>query len=172
MIHALFFLQFINILYCLAWKDPLEKEMSTQSRILAWRIPWTVEPGRLQSIELQRVGHHWNNWASLFKLERTLESPLDCKEIKPVNSKGNQPWIFIGRTNAEVPLLWPTDAKSRLMGKNSDTGKDWRLKEKGTAEEEMVRLHQWLKGHEFEQTPGESEKQGSLECCSPWGHKE
>ena len=89
----------------LGGEDPL-KGMATQSRILAWRIPWTVEPGRLQSIELQRVGHDWNNWASLFVLERTLESPLDCKVIKPVNSKGNQPWIFIGRTNTEDPILW------------------------------------------------------------------
>ena len=151
--------------------DPLEKDMATQSRILAWRIPWTVEPGGLQSIELQRMGHDWNNWASLFMLERTLESPLDCKEIKSVSSKGNQPWIFIGRTNAEVPILWPTDAKSRLMGKDSNTGKDWRQK-MGTAEEEMVRLHHWLNGHKFEQTLGDNEGQGSLVCCRPWGCKE
>ena len=72
-------------------------------------------------------------------LEKTLESPLDSKEIKPVNSKGNQPWIFIGRTDAETPIYWPPDAKSQLIGKDPDAGKDWRQKEKGAAEDEMVR---------------------------------
>ena len=105
-------------------------------------------------------------------LEKTLESPLDCKEIKPVNPKGNQHWMFIGRTDAEVPILWSHDAKSRLIGKDPDAGKDWRQEEKGTTEDEIVRWHHRLNGHESEQTPGDSEGQGGLAFCSLWGHKE
>ena len=105
-------------------------------------------------------------------LEKTLESPLDSKEIKPVNPKENQPWIFIGRTeaNAEAPILWPPDAKSLLVGKDPVGGKDWR-QEKGMTDDEMVGWHHWFNGQQFEQTPGDSERQGSLECCSRWGHQ-
>ena len=107
-------------------------------------------------------------------LEKTLESPLDSKEIQPIHPKGNQPWIFIGRTDgeAEVPILWTPDAKSWLTGKDSDAGKDWGQEEKGATEDEIARSHHQLNGHESEQTPGDSEGQGSLACCSPWGHKE
>ena len=90
-------------------------------------------------------------------LEKTLESPLDCKEIQPVNPKGNQPWIFIGRTNAEVLILWPPDVKSWLIRKNPDAGKDWRQGEKGMTEDEMVGWHHWLNAHEFEQALGDGE---------------
>ena len=97
-------------------------------------------------------------------LEKTLESPLDWKEIKPVNPKGNQPWIFIRRTDAEAeaPIFWPPDAKSRLIGKDIDAGKDWRQEEKGTTEDKMAGWHHRLNGHEFEQALGDSEGQGSL----------
>ena len=97
-------------------------------------------------------------------LEKTLESPLDNKEIKLVNPKGNQPWIVIGRTDAkaEAPILWLPDAKSRLIGKDPDAGKDWGQEEMGVTEDEMVGWHLQLKGHEFGQTPGDSEGQGSL----------
>ena len=107
-------------------------------------------------------------------LEKTLESPLDLKEIKPVYAKGNQSWIFIGRTDTEgeAPILWPSDAKSWLIGKDPDAGKDLRQKEKGTKEDEIVGWHHQLNGHEFEQTPGDGEGQGSLASCSPWGRKE
>ena len=107
-------------------------------------------------------------------LEKTLESPLDCKEIQPVNSKGNQNWMCTGRTDAEAetPVLWPPDAKNWLLGKNHDAGKDWRQEEKGTTEDEMVGWHHQLDGHEFEQAPGAGDGQGSLACCSPWGCKE
>ena len=103
-------------------------------------------------------------------LEKTLESPLDCKEIKTVNSKGDQPWIFIGRTDveAETPILWPPDAKS---WKGPDAGKDWGQEKKGTTEDEMVGWYHRLSGHEFEQTPRDGEGQGSQVCCSPWGPK-
>ena len=107
-------------------------------------------------------------------LEKTLGSSLDCKEIKPVNSKGNQPWIFTGRTDAkdETAILWPPDVKSWLIGKDPDAGKYWRWEEKGVTEDETLGWHHWLNGHESEQTPGDSEWQGRLACCNPWGHIE
>ena len=107
-------------------------------------------------------------------LEKTLESPLDSRGIKPMNPEGNQAWIFIGRTDveAETPILWPPDAKSRIIGKDSDAGKDWGQEQKGMIEDEMVGWRHRLNGYEFEQTLGDGEGQGSLVCCSPWGHKE
>ena len=113
------------------------------------------------------------NWCfQIVVLEKTLESPLGCKEIKPVNPKGNQPWIFIGRTlaDAETPILWPPDTKRQLIGKDPHTGENWGQK-KGVTENEMVEWHYWLNGHEFEQTPCDSEGRGSLVCCSPWGRR-
>ena len=115
---------------------------------------------------------NWCFWAVV--LEKTLGSPLDWKEIQPVNSKGNQSWIFIGRTDAEVEdrVLWLPDVKNWLTGKDLDAGKDWRQEEKGTTEDEKVVWHHWVDGHEFEQAEGVGDGQGSLKCCSPWGHKE
>ena len=113
------------------------------------------------------------NWCfRIVVLEKTLESPLDRNEIKLVNPKGNQPWIFIGRTDAEAPILCPPAAKSQLIRKDSYAGKDWRQEEKGRTEDEMVGWHHQLDGHEFEQGLGVGDGQGSLECCSPWGHKD
>ena len=97
---------------------------------------------------------------------------LGQQDIKPVNPKGNQSWIFIGRTDAEAPVVWPPDAKSWLIGKVPDAGKDWRPEEKGVTEDEMIGWHHWLNGREFEQTLEDGDGQGSLACCSPWGHKE
>ena len=105
-------------------------------------------------------------------LEKTLESSLHCKEIKLGNSKGNQPWIFIGGVHAETLTLWPSDAKSWLIGRDPDVGKDWRQEEKGTTEDEIIGWHHQLSGHEFEQTLGAREGQRSLVHCSPWGHAE
>ena len=107
-------------------------------------------------------------------LEKTLESPLDSKEIQPIHPKGNQSWIFIGRTDAEAesPILWPLGAKNWLYGNHPGAGKAWRQEEKGTIEDKMVRWYHWLNGHEFEQAPRDREGQGSLACCSPWGRKE
>ena len=104
-------------------------------------------------------------------LEKTLESSLDNKGIKPDHPKGNKPWILT-RTDAEteMPILWPLDAKS--IGKDPDAGGDWEQGEKGATEDEMAGWHHWLNGHGFEQTLGDGEGQGSLECCNPWGHKE
>ena len=115
------------------------------------------------------------NWCfQTVMLEKTLESLSDSKEIKLVNPKGNKPWIFIRRTTveAEALILWPPDTKIWLFGKNPDAGKDWRREEKGTTGDEMVGRHHRLNGHEFEQTPEDSEGQGSLVCCSPCNHKE
>ena len=105
-------------------------------------------------------------------LEKTLESPLDSKEIKPVNPKGNQPWIFIRKTDAEALILWPPDVRSRLIGKDPDAGKDWGQDKKGATEDEMVGWHHRFNGHKTERTPEDSEGQGSLACCSPWGREE
>ena len=115
---------------------------------------------------------NWYFWTVV--LEKTLESPLDSKEGKPVNLKGNQPWIFIGRTNAdtEAPIFWLHDAKSWLIGKDPDAEKDWEQEEKGATEDEMIGRHHWLNGREFEQTLGDGEGQGSLVCCSPWSCEE
>ena len=113
---------------------------------------------------------NWCFWTGV--LEKTFESPLDCKEIQPVHPKGNQSWIFTGRTDAETPILRPPDVKNRLIGKDSDTGKDWRREEKGLTEDEIFGWHHWLNGHEFEQAPGAGDGQGGLVCCTPWGCKE
>ena len=107
-------------------------------------------------------------------LEKTLESPLDCKEIQPVHPKGNQSWIFIGRTDgeAETPIIWPPDVKNWLIGKDPDAGKYWRQEEKGMTEDDVVGWDHQFNGHEFEQASGAGDGQGGLVCCSPWGHKE
>ena len=107
-------------------------------------------------------------------LEKTLESPLGCKEIQPVHPKGDQSWVFIGRTDveAETPILWPPDAKSWLIGKDPDAGKDWGQEDKGTTEDEMVGWHHRLNGHGFGWTPGAGDGQRGLACYCSWGHKE
>ena len=114
-----------------------------------------------------------NSCFQIVLLEKTLESSLDRKEIKPFSPKGNQPWIFIGRTDAkaESPVLCPPDLKIWLIGKDPDAGKDWRQEEKWTIHDETFGWHHWLNEHEFEQTPRDSEGQGSLACCSSWGLK-
>ena len=114
---------------------------------------------------------NWCFWTVV--LNKTLESPLDYKEIQPVHPKGNQSWIFTGRTDAEAetPILWPSNGKSRLIGKEPDAGKDWGQEEKEVTEDKMVAWHHWLNGHEFEQALGVGEGQGSLACCSPWDRR-
>ena len=125
---------------------------------------WQLDHKEKLSIE------YWCFWTVV--LEKTLEIPLDCKEIKPVHPVGNQSWIFIGRTDAEaeVSILWPSDAKNWVFGKDPDAGQDWR-QEKGTTEDEIVGWHHRLNGHEYEQAPRVGDRQGSLVCCCPWGCK-
>ena len=134
----------------------------------------TGQRGRNLRFKTRKYGHKflWCFWTAV--LEKTLESPLDCKEIQPVHSKGDQSWVFIGRTDveAETPILWPPHAKSWLVGKDPDAGRDWGQEEKGTTEDEMAGWHHRLYGHEFEQTPGVGDGQGGLACCDSWGHKE
>ena len=113
---------------------------------------------------------NWCFWTVV--LEKTLESPLDCKEIQSVNPKGDQSWVFIGRTDAKASILWPPDVKNQFIGKDPDAGKDWGQEEKGAAENEMVGWHHQLNGCGFEQTLGDSEGWGCLVCWSPWGRKE
>ena len=122
---------------------------------------WTVKKAEHQRIDAFEL---WC-WRRLF------ESPLDCKEIQPVHPKGDQSWAFIGRTDAEAetPVLWPLHAKSWLIGKDPDAGRDWGQEEKGMTEDEMVGWHHRLDGHEFEWAPGVGDGQGGLESCDSWG---
>ena len=115
---------------------------------------------------------NWCFWTVVLK--KTLQSPLDCKEIQPVCPKGDQSWVFIGKTDveAETPVLWPSDAKSWLIWKDPDAGKDWRQEEKGTTEDEMVGWHHRLNGHGFGWTLEVGDGQGGRACCGSWGHKE
>ena len=150
---------------------------------------WTIkkaEHQRIDIFELWCYGHVWmweldykeswepSNWCFwTVLLEKTLESPLDCKEIQPVHPK-DQSWVSTGRTDAEVktPILWPPDAKSWLIWKDPDAGKDWGQETKGTTEDEMVGWLHWLDGHGFGWTVGVGDGQGGLTCCGSWGHKE
>ena len=113
---------------------------------------------------------NWCFWTVV--LEKTLASPLDCKDIKPVNPKGNQSWIFTGGTDAEAPILWPPDMKNWLIGKDPDAGKHWGQEEKEMTEDEIIGWHHQLNECEFEQALGDGKGQESLACGSPWGHKE
>ena len=115
---------------------------------------------------------NWCVWTVV--LEKTLKSPLDCKEIQPVRSEGDQPWDFFGRNDAkaETPVLWPPHAKSWLIGKDSGAGKDWGQEEKGMTEDEIAGCHHGLDEHESQWTPGDGDGQGGLACCHSWGRKE
>ena len=156
--------------------SPLDATGSVCIELLVHLVKAMVFPVVMYACELDHkegsVPKNWCFWAVL--LEKTLENPLDSKEIKPVNPKGNEPWIFPGRTDAkaEASILWPPDAKCWLTGKDPDAGKDWRQEEKAMTEDEMVGWYPWLNGREFEQTPGDGEGKKSLVCYNPWGHKE
>ena len=115
---------------------------------------------------------NWCFWTVV--LEKTVQNPLDFKEVQPVHPKGDQSWVFIGRTDVETatPILWPPDAKRWVIWKVRDAGKDWWQEEKWTTDDRMVVRHHWLNGREFEWTPGVGDGQGGLAYCSSWGHKE
>ena len=158
----------------------LESILKSRDITLLTKV-WIVQAMIFSSshVQMWELNHNegWapKNWClQIVLLEKTPESLLDSKKIKPVNPEGNQPWVFIGRTDAdaEALILWPPDVKSQLIGKNADAGKDWRQKEKRAREDEMVGWHHQLNRHEFEQTLGHSEGHWSLVCCSPRGRKE
>ena len=159
--------------------DPPRQHIKKQRHYFANKGPSSQSHGFSSSYVWMWELDHKESWARknwcfwTVVLEKTLESPLDCKEIKPVNSKGCQFWIFIERTDAEAetPILGPPDAKNWLIGKDPNDGKDWRPEEKGTTKDEMFGWHHQLDGQEFEQALGVGDGQGSLACCSLWGHK-
>ena len=143
------------------WKK--SRDIICQQKCL-WSKLWFFQYVWMWELDYKEswVQENWCFWTVV--LEKTLESPLDCKEIQPVHPKGDQSWVFIGRIDVEVetPIIWPLDAESWLIGKDPDTGKDW-------GQEEMVGWHHRLNGHGFGWTPGVGDGQGSLACCSPWG---
>ena len=145
------------------WKS---REITFPTKVLHSQS-YDFSSSHVQMWELDhKEGWVLKNWC-FQTVEKTLESPLDYKEIKPVNPKGNQSWIFIGRTDAEAetPIFWLPDAKSWLTGKDPDAGNDWGQEEKGVTKDELIGWHHWLNGHKFEQAPGNSEGQRSLMCC-------
>ena len=147
----------------IAHKSPPSQSYGfSSSRVWMWEL----------DCEESGVLKNWFFWTVV--LEKTLESPLDCKEFQPVHPKGDQSWVFIGRTHveAETPILWPPDVKGWLIWKDPDSGKDWRWEGKGMTEDEMVGWHHGFDGHACEQAPGVGDGQRSLVCCSPWGCKE
>ena len=179
--ERLYFLRLQN--HCRWWLQPWEEKMLLERKAmtnLANRSLYSQSSGFSSSHMQMWELDHKESWApknlcfQTVVLDKTLTSPLDRKEIKQVNSKGNQPWIFTGRTDAETkaPILCQPDVKSWLTGKDPDAGKNWGQEEKETTEDEMAGWHQWLNGHKLEQAPGDGEGQGSLACCSAWGPKE
>ena len=150
------------------WSWHVNKGLSCQSYGFSSSHAWMWELDYKESW----APKNWCFWTVV--LQKTLQSPLDCKEIQPVHPKGDQSWVFIGGTDveAETPILWPPDGKNWLTGKDPDAGKDWRQEERGMTEDEMVWWHHQLDGHELEQAMGVGDGQGSLVCCSPWGRKE
>ena len=145
-----------------AWRAAIHGVAKSQT----WLSDWS------DLIWSELMPKNWCFWTVL--LEKTLESPLDCKEIQPVHSEGDQPWDFFGKNDAkaETPVLWPPHAKSWLIWKDPDAGRDWEQEEKGTTEDEMAGWHHWLNGHESEWTLGVGDGQGGLAWCDSWGCKE
>ena len=150
-----------NTCLCFSFEG-LSKSWFSSSHVWMWELDYKES----------WVPKNWCFWTVV--LEKTLESPLDCKEIQPVHPKGDQSWMFTGRTDveAETQILWPPDAKNWLIWKDLDAGKDWGQEEKVMAEDEMVRWHHQLNVHGFVWTPGVGDRQGGLACCGLWGHKE
>ena len=146
--------------------------LSTKVYLVKAMVFPVVMYGRVLDCEESWVWKNWCYWTVV--LEKTLESPLDCKEIQPVHPEGDQSWVFIGRTDieAETPILWPPDAKKWLIWKDPDAGKDWGQEEKGMTEDEMVGWHHRLDGHGFGWTPGVGDGHGGLACCGSRGRKE
>ena len=172
---AQLYLTLCNPTDCSPWGSSVHRII--QARILEWvAISYSGGSSRLRDLICVSYLLHWQvDSLPLWPMVNyNSPSPLDCKEIQPVHPKGDQSWLFIGRTDveAETPILWPPDAKIWLIGKDPDAGKDWGQEEKGTTEDEMVGWHHWLDGHGFGWTPGVGDGQGGLACCNSWGRKE
>ena len=160
--------------------DQLRQHIKKQRHYFANNSPYSQSYGSSHShVWMWELGYK-KSWAPknccfwTVVLEKTLESPLDCKVIQPVHPKGDQSWMYIGRTDAEAetPVLWPPDEKNWLLGKDPNAGKDWRQEEKGMTEDEMAGWYHRLDGHEFEWSLGVGDGQGGLACCNSWGRKE
>ena len=158
----------VNICGAIIQTLPTKAHLSSQGYGLSSGHIWMWE----LDCEESWAPKNWCFWTVV--LEKTLESPLDCKEIQPAHSKGDQSWVFFGRIDieAETPILWPPHAKSWLIGKDPDAGREWGQEEKGTTEDKMAGWYHRLNGHEFEWTPGVGDGQGGLACCDSWGRKE
>ena len=154
-----------------AWHAALHGITKNQTWLRTELNWWFFQQSRTMWGLDYKEGWMLKNWCfRIVVLEKTLESTLDCKEIKPVNPKGNQPWIFIGRNDAkaEAPILWPPDTKSWLTGKHPDGGKDWGWGEKGMTNDGMIGWHHWLNGHEFEPTLGDHKEQENHGVSKNW----
>ena len=165
------------------WKESYDQprqHIKKQRRYFANKDPssqgYGFSSSRVWMWELDhKEGWVLKNWCfQIVVLEKTLDSPLDCKEIQPVHPKENQSWVYVGRTDVktETLILWPPDAESWLIGKDCEAGRDWGQEKKGMIEDKVVGQHHWLSGHGFGWTPGVGDGQGGLACCSSWGHKE
>ena len=176
-------IKFVILKFLFSWKESCDqprqhiekqrhyfvnKGLSSQGYGFSSGHVWMWELDHKENLGLK----NWCFWTVV--LEKTLESPLDCKEIQPVSRKEDQSWVFIGRTDveAETPILWPPDVKSWLIWKDPDAGKDWRWEEKGMTEDEMLGWHHRLNGHGFGWTPGVDDGQGGPACCGSRGRKE
>ena len=156
------------------WSSAVYNHLSSQTFLYSLAPLSYITTGKALTWRRKKAEHGRTGAFELWCWRRLLESPLDCKEIKLVNCQGNESLIFIGRTDAEAetPVLWLPDAKSQLIRKDPDAGKDYRQEEKRTTEDEMVGWHHWLNGHEFEWTPGVEDGQRGLACCDSWDGKE
>ena len=164
-----------RLLWCNRREDDVARNGAGLTESLALILALPIATCVTCAITLWKLIIHKKNWCFwTVVLEKTLESPLDCKEIQPVHPRGDQPCDFFGRNDAkaETPALWPPHVKSWLIGKDSDAGRDWGQEEKGTTEDEMAGWHHWLDGHESQWTPGVGDGQGGLACCDSWGRKE
>ena len=152
------------------WPTLKSRHITLPTKVCLVKASFSSSHVRMSELDYKEswAPKNWCFWTVV--LEKTLESPLDCKEVQPVHPKRNQSWIFTGRTDAEteIPILWLPDGKNWLLGKDRDSGKDLRQEEEGVTEDEMVGWHHQLDRHEIEQSPGAGDAQGSLACCSPW----
>ena len=165
-----------NISFLFTWNSKafLNEHIALSIKVHIVKLRFFREPVQMWELDHKEGWEPTKRCCWTVVLDKTLESPLDCKEIQPVHSREDQPWVFFGRNDAkaETPVLWPPHANNWLIGKDPDAGRDWGQEEKGTTEDEMGGWHHWLNGREFEWSPGDGDGQGGLVCCDSWGCKE